>query len=689
MSPKSSDIAGGRVSEVPFARIFGAIALRRATGVLRLEQDNRRYALYFQDGAIADADSSAPEDTLGRVALEAGLVDSNAVGDSLRRMAQDSTKSQRDILVELGALRGEELERALRLTLTRRTLRIFSLPGAYFTFDEGAHGRLEGGPVEPRWSLYRGLRMHYDERRLDLEMSAALAGQAFRLTVDPALIYDAFGFSNDERMAMNYLHRATVNGQYWELGDLVDACMTLPRATVLAVVHALHAFENLDVKPASTVQRLRKTRREPTQQMERQTLELKPPPTNPPGTVPNVRFTPPTGAPINPARGAPTERNPPVEPPWPRANGTNPPGSPYTPASSEPSSGQARPVRPRPTNPNPVVPSPQTPSTIPPSGPARTGTLPPSVRPAGSTTVLGPTGGLRGSASMPPAPSGKRASGNTQPFGANQRVVTDQGVGPLAGRPGAAAGSVTREQIAAKIAEVDRNVDHFTLLEIDRSSNTEQAKAAYFTLVKLYHPDRLTAAKLEQFRPQVERIFNRLTEAYGVLTDDGRRGKYLRVLAEGGEDAARRRDDEATAQASRILIAEEHFKRGEFALRRASYAAALEEFQSAIELNDAEAEYHASLGWAKWCNAADKPAIQAEVRADFSKALKLNNRCMDAFYYRGRMYNELHDTEKAYKAFSQVLQLDPDHVEAAREIRVMDMRRKAGGKGLFDLFRKK
>jgi tetratricopeptide (TPR) repeat protein len=696
VSAKSSDIAGGRVSEVPFARIFGTIARRRLTGILRLEQDSRRFALYFNDGAVADADSSHPEDTLGRVALEAGLIEREAVGDSLRRMAQDATKSQKDALVELGALRGDALERALRLTLTRRTLRVFNLPTAQFTFEELAHNRLEGGPVEPRWSVYRGLRMHYDERRLDLEMSGTFAGQAFRISVDPAEIYDAFGFSNDERMVINYLDRARTNGFYWELGDLVDACMTLPRATVLAVVHALHAFENIELRPAASVTRYRKARREPTLQIERQTLEIKPPPSGQSGQVPSIRFTPPTGAPINnPARGAPTERNPAVAPstaspaftpPQPRANGTNPPVPPFTNPRTDSSSGQAVPVQKRGTNPN-----------VPPPGNAqRTGVGPASVRPSGPTTILGPAGNLRGSAPSPPTPGAKRASAPTIPFSSgNQRVVTEPGAGvssshsPVGGRPGAAAGSVTREQIAAKLAEVDRNVDHFILLEIQRNATIEEAKAAYFTLAKLYHPDKLSAAKLEQMKPQVGRIFTRLTEAYAALSDEGRRSKYLRVLAEGGEDAARRRDDEASAEASRILIAEEHFKRGEMALRRSSYAAAIEEFQSAIELNNTEAEYHAALGWAKWCNASDKHAILTEVKTDFSKALKLDNKCVDAVFYRGRMYKDLGEPESAEKAFRKVLSINEDHLEAKSEIRLIELRKERGATGFFDLFRKK
>src|SRR5262249_36592369 len=125
--------SSGRVAEVPFARVVGGLATRNLTGVLRLEQEGRRYATYWLDGAIADADSDNPEDPLGRIALEAGLVESGVISESLRRMAQSRTKTQRDILIEMGALKGDVLERALRLALTRRALRTFALPTASFT----------------------------------------------------------------------------------------------------------------------------------------------------------------------------------------------------------------------------------------------------------------------------------------------------------------------------------------------------------------------------------------------------------------------------------------------------------------------------------------------------------------------------------------------------------------------------
>src|SRR5262249_24796959 len=50
--------------------------------------------------------------------------------------------------------------------------------------------------------------------------------------------------------------------------DLVAACLTLPRESVLAVVYGLYAFDAVDVKPATSVPRLRKRPREATQEME-------------------------------------------------------------------------------------------------------------------------------------------------------------------------------------------------------------------------------------------------------------------------------------------------------------------------------------------------------------------------------------------------------------------------------------
>jgi len=446
-------------SELSLAHLVGWLARRGFTGELRMELDGRSYNVYLQNGDIADADPATAEDSLGRVALDAGLVDIHSVYESLRRMANDGRRSQKDILVEMGALGGDALEHALRMTLTRRAVRLFALAGATVRIDRLVHGRLEGGPVEPRWIVHRGVRSYYDEARLHVEVSA-LAGRAVRLAVDPAASSPAaaemsasFGFSRDELVVIKYLGKR----HYWEIPDLLDYCENVPRATVLAVVHTLHAFDELDVRPCESVHRYRRSVREPSVLIS-QVVASAPP-------VTTAQAPPPAQA----------------------------------------------------------------------AGPA--GTRPPS-----------------GSAPRPAA---------SQP---------------------------------------------------------------------------LTPAT-----------------------------------------------EEATAE----LSANQHFMRGELALRRERYGEAVEEFRAAVELDDNSPEYHAFLAWSKWCHATSKDAIFPEVKLGLLKASKLSgNRCVPAFYFRGLIHEARGEPEKAYRSFQMVCSLDERHIDAARMMHIIE-RRQAGGKGLFDRLRRK
>jgi tetratricopeptide (TPR) repeat protein len=440
-------------SEVPLAHLVGWLARREFTGVLSLELDGRGHTVYLQNGDIVDADPASSEDALGRVALDAGLVDIHAVHESLQRLAHDRRRSQKDILVEMGALGGDALEHALRMTLTRRAVRIFALLGATIRVDKIVHGRLEGGPVEPRWIVHRGVRTYYDEGRLDLEL-ASLAGHAIRLAVDPAEISAAFGFSHGELVVVRYLAKR----HHWELGDLVDYCETVPRATVLAVVHTLHAFEELDVQPRDAVSRYRRMVREPTVQV-----------------PPVLAETPPPAAIPGPA-GGPAGTRPPLGAP------------PRRPAASQP---------------------------------------------------------------LSPATSG---------------VV----------------------------------------------------------------------------------------------------------------------EDEST------LSANQHFMKGELALRREKYAEAIEEFRAAVELDESSPEYHAFLAWSKWCHATSKDAVFPEVKIGLLKASKLSgNRCVPAFYFRGLIHDARGEQEKAYRSFQIVCSLDEGHIDAARMMHLIERRQQSGSKGLFDRLRRK
>jgi tetratricopeptide (TPR) repeat protein len=237
-----------------------------------------------------------------------------------------------------------------------------------------------------------------------------------------------------------------------------------------------------------------------------------------------------------------------------------------------------------------------------------------------------------------------------------------------------------RKQIIEK-AKVVELQDLFAVLELTQMATRDQVKQAYFDAAKRYHPDRLTSLGLEAVRPEVEKIFRRVGEAYGTLYDDARREEYKKTLGKG-----RKEDPEAHQKAMKMLEAEMAFKRGETFLRKADWSNAIRELEQAVTLNPEEGEHLAHLAWAR-VNAGQMTFAEAKPR--FTEAAKLSPKCGKAFYFLGLAYKEENDTDRALAAFRKGVELDTRLIEAEREIRLMQMRKDKSKGGLLDRFRKK
>lgn len=74
-------------------------------------------------------------------------------------------------------------------------------------------------------------------------------------------------------------------------------------------------------------------------------------------------------------------------------------------------------------------------------------------------------------------------------------------------------------------------VTHYQLLQVDPSADKRAIKNAYFQVVNVFHPDRYFGKSLGSFKPKLERVFARLTEAHDALTRPGPRAEYDAYLA--------------------------------------------------------------------------------------------------------------------------------------------------------------
>ena len=74
-------------------------------------------------------------------------------------------------------------------------------------------------------------------------------------------------------------------------------------------------------------------------------------------------------------------------------------------------------------------------------------------------------------------------------------------------------------------------LSHYELLGSDQRADKKALKAAYFELVNFLHPDRYFGKNLGTFKPKLERLFTRVTEAHDTLTRAGTREEYDKYLA--------------------------------------------------------------------------------------------------------------------------------------------------------------
>ena len=87
-------------------------------------------------------------------------------------------------------------------------------------------------------------------------------------------------------------------------------------------------------------------------------------------------------------------------------------------------------------------------------------------------------------------------------------------------------------ELQAQILEFEASLDK-ALLRVarrPRDADTKQIKRAYFSLSKVYHPDRYFRANLGDYSVRLERIFRKLVEAYELLSDPATRAEIERTM---------------------------------------------------------------------------------------------------------------------------------------------------------------
>jgi tetratricopeptide (TPR) repeat protein len=210
--------------------------------------------------------------------------------------------------------------------------------------------------------------------------------------------------------------------------------------------------------------------------------------------------------------------------------------------------------------------------------------------------------------------------------------------------------------------------NHYEMLGIERDCRDEQIDAALSALIKHFDPAQLPE-ELASIRDHAQAIIDQATQAAETLRDPERRRRYHRDLEAGNNLGVR-------PAVQRGLQAEAHFRKSEGLLKRKEYAGALHEAERALTVGGACARYEALYGYLLYLRGSSSGGpIDPRAIEHLARAIKRDSRCVHGHYYMALMLKQDGKAEQAHEHFSRVLKLQPGHLEAAREIRLFELRR--------------
>jgi|GEM_PF-379553 len=111
---KSQYSYSGKLAEQPLAETLFTIAQYKVPGVLTITNKDTTKQIFMNDGNIIFAASNAPDDHLGEFLFRCGKISRVDYDRSIEKLSREKGKWQGQILIDMGALKTDELPWAVK-----------------------------------------------------------------------------------------------------------------------------------------------------------------------------------------------------------------------------------------------------------------------------------------------------------------------------------------------------------------------------------------------------------------------------------------------------------------------------------------------------------------------------------------------------------------------------------------------
>jgi hypothetical protein len=192
--------------------------------------------------------------------------------------------------------------------------------------------------------------------------------------------------------------------------------------------------------------------------------------------------------------------------------------------------------------------------------------------------------------------------------------------------------------------------DPWTTLGIPRGTPLEAARAAYFRLARMWHPDRLPP-ELAEARDAAQAVFTSMSEAHRMITELS--------------SASRRRDPT-------LLTPVRNVTRGDMddALVRGDRKRA-HEIATVLARGGVDGPHARAV--LAWCEAENGGDVSRAIAA-LDRVVAGDPNCVRAFYYRSKLHGRSGNIDDAVRDLRRVVRLDPEHADALRDLRLLTAR---------------
>lgn len=285
-------------------------------------------------------------------------------------------------------------------------------------------------------------------------------------------------------------------------------------------------------------------------------------------------------------------------------------------------------------------------------------------------------------AAPPPRPPEAQDDGGNKREAAPRRASP---AGPSEAEKAAKAERALLDEVRALHKELGKKT-HFEILDVKQDAPNAEIKKNFHTYAKRYHPDAFSSKLDEESAQVVREVSARVNEAWNVLGNEKSRAEYIALLNDERIKGDARKKD-------KLRDAEVKHQMAVVMLRKRDYQKAREYFAYAMETDPENPEYKASMAWAMFADPKfDRAEAMTKAHELLTDALKAKRPSPSTFYYMGQVLKAKNQNEAALENFKKAAALDPKHTDAAREVRLLEMRardpEKAEGGGLSKLFKR-